>query len=79
MLEDEIKVEIAALSLEIIDGDPKEIFNYTLDYIEKLETKLLKLNKDFNRLSSERSEALSASFFCFFGFFISQIVLNELF
>ena len=62
MLEDEIKVEIAALSLEIIDGDPKEIFNYTLDYIEKLETKLLKLNKDFDRLSSERSEALSASF-----------------
>ena len=62
MLEDEIKVEIAALSLEIIDGDPKEIFNYTLDYIEKLETKLFKLNKDFNRLSSERSEALSASF-----------------
>ena len=62
MLEDEIKVEIAALSLEIIDGDPKEIFIYTLDYIEKLETKLFKLNKDFNRLSSERSEALSASF-----------------
>ena len=79
MLEDEIKVEIAALSLEIIDGDPKEIFNYTLDYIEKLETKLLKLNKDFNRLSSERSEALSASFFSFFVFFNSQIVLNELF
>ncbi len=69
MLEDEIKVEIAALSLEIIDGDPKEIFNYTLDCIEKLETKLLKLNMDFNRLSSERSEALSASFFSCFGFF----------
>lgn len=59
MLEDEIKVEIVALDLEIIDGDPKEIFDYTLNYIEKLEAKLLNLDRDFNRLNVERSEALS--------------------